>query len=309
MNEIRTDLALESRNFYLKQNNLKELDGITANIEKTDIYTKTEVSIKTKEASEKIGKPSGNYITIQSEFIESGLFTEELSAVFSSELIKLIPCRKKNPLIFAAGLGNLAVTPDALGPKVVSSLIVSRHLPEKSKNDLSLSHLSALAPGVLGITGIETAEIIHSIAEKIKPDCIIAIDALASASASHVGCTIQLSDTGINPGSGVNNRRTALNEDTLGVPVISVGVPTVSDISSILKGAFEEIINVSGISLSDEEKRTALNRFLVMHSENAMVTPKNIDAVISRAALILSRGINLAVHRNLDYHTLSDYTS
>ncbi len=309
MSEIRTDLALESRNFYFRRNNIRELNGIVVNTVKTDIYTKTEVFVQTKEASEKIGKPLGNYITIQSEYIESGLYTEELSTVLSEELTKLLPRHKEEPLIFVAGLGNRAVTPDALGPEVVSSLIVTRHLPEKSKKDLSLSHLSALAPGVLGITGIESSEIIYAVSEKIKPDCIIAIDALASGSASHVGCTIQLSDTGINPGSGVHNRRTALNEKTLGVPVISVGVPTVSDISSILCEAFEEIIDASKPGLSEAEKKEVLKNFLTMHSEDSMVTPKNIDAVISRAALILSRGINLAVHENLDYSSISDYTS
>ena len=309
LSEIRTDLALESKNFYFKRNNITKLDGIIANTEETDIYTKTEVFIKTKEAAEKIGKPLGNYVTIRSEYIESGLYTEELSIILAEELKKFIPNLNKNPLIFVAGLGNRSVTPDALGPEVVSSLIVTRHLPDKSKKELSLSHLSALAPGVLGITGIESSEIINAVSEKIRPDCIIAIDALASASASNIGCTIQLSDTGINPGSGVHNRRTALNEKTLGIPVISVGVPTVSDISTILSGAFEEILDASSLSFPEHEKKEALKNFLNLHSEDSMVTPKNIDAVISRAAVILSRGINLAVHENLDYASVSDYTS
>ncbi len=309
MNEIRTDLAFESRNFYLKRNNLKELSGVNIQTIETNIYTQTSVSIKTKEASEKIGKPLGNYITIKSEYMESGLYTEELSAAFSRELKKLFPKGMTNPSVFIAGLGNSAVTPDALGPSVVSSLIVTRHLPEKSAKELSLSSLSALSPGVLGITGIETAEIIASVTEKTKPDLIIAIDALASGSSSHVGCTIQLSDTGINPGSGVNNRRSALNKSTLNIPVISVGVPTVSDISSVLTEAFDDFLSDSDFAFSFDEKKEILKNFLLSNSDNLMVTPKNIDAIISRASLILSRGINLAVHKNLDYATISDYTS
>lgn len=309
LKEIRTDLAIESRNFYLDRNNKKEPDGVITQTIENEIYTVTHVKITTNEASRKIGKPSGCYITIQSPHIKSGLFTEELSIALSEELKKLLPYGKKNPLIFVAGLGNSAVTPDSIGPAVVSSLIVTRHLTGETLNDLSLSPLCALAPGVLGITGIETSEIFSSVTKHIKPDCIIAIDALASGSPSHVGCTIQLSDTGINPGSGVNNRRSALSQENLGVPVIVVGIPTVSDISSVVYTAADKIINSLKIQLSDSEKHSFIENYLSSKKEDLMVTPKNIDALIHRATLILSRGINLAIHQNLDYKSVSDYIS
>lgn len=309
MTELRTDLALESRNFLLKKNRKAELDGVISHTLKNDIYTLTHVKITTKEASEKIGKPKGNYITIQSPHIKTGLFTEELSILLSEELKKLLPSEKENPLIFVVGLGNSDVTPDSIGPNVSSSLIVTRHLPLSSLEKLSLSPLCALAPGVLGITGIETAEICSCITGKLKPDCIIAIDALASRSPSHVGCTIQLSDTGINPGSGVNNRRSALSMNTLGVPVIVVGVPTVSDISSVVYDTADEILSNINLPLSDGEKDRFIKEYLYSKEDELMVTPKNIDALINRASVILARGINLAVHKKLDYKTVSDYIS
>ncbi len=307
--DIRTDLAFEAGNFYMKKNNLKTLPGVESYTIKNGIYTVTHVKIQNKEASLKIGKPMGNYITIHSEHIKTGLFTEELSLILAEELKKLIPKNKKNPLILAAGLGNTAVTPDSIGPKVVSSLIITRHLSPSAATDLSLSPLCALAPGVLGITGIETAEIFSCLAEKISPDCVIAIDALASRDSSHVGCTIQLSDTGINPGSGVNNRRAALNESTLQVPVIVVGIPTVSDASAVLHDAISDILVSANALIGDSESEKIIDEYLSSNSENMMVTPKNIDAIIHRASVILSRGINLAVHKELDYQSVSDYIS
>lgn len=306
MNEIRTDLAFESRNFYLKEKCVTEIPGIKAESVKSDIYSVTRVIIETKDAAEKINKPVGKYITIHSPHIKTGLYTKELSEALAKELSSLIPKTKKAPLTFVAGLGNSKVTPDAIGPMVLSSLIVTRHLRD-SAEDLNLSPLSALAPGVLGITGIETAEILQAVKDKIKPDYIIAIDALASRSASNVGCTIQISDTGISPGSGVNNRRNALNEETFALPVIALGVPTVSDSSAILYDTLKELsdkISENNYPLSDE-----MIKSLIHTNENLMVTPKDIDAIVMRASAILSRGINLCIHDKLSYEEISDYIS
>ncbi len=298
MEEIRTDLAFESRNFYLTKNNLKELSDAKVETEENEIYKINRVFVSSDSAAEKIGKKKGKYITIHSEHISSGLYTEELSIALSKELSSLLPNTDKKSLAFVAGLGNTAVTPDAVGPKTLSMLIVTRHILENFKTDESLSPLCALAPGVLGITGIESAEIFKAVAGRVKPDYIIAIDALASASPSHVGTTIQLSDTGINPGSGVNNRRTALNEETLGVPVIALGVPTVSDSKSVIISTFSKIIS-----------EDVLNNILRKEEKNLIVTPKNIDAIILRASAILSRGVNLAVHKGLDYRQITEYIS
>lgn len=308
LQEIRTDLAFESRNFYLKKNRLTEIPGIEAETLKTDIYTVTRVSVESDEAAEKIKKPVGKYITIHSPHISTGLYTRELSLALSKELSSLMPKTKKDPLTFVAGLGNSNVTPDSIGPLTLSSLIVTRHI-KNSGEFIPLASLSALCPGVLGITGIESAEILSSVSDRIKPDVIIAIDALASRSASHVGSTIQLSDSGISPGSGVNNRRNALNSETFGLPVIALGVPTVSDSSAVLYDAMKDILSDFDVNSDNSAAEKIISAYLHKKSENMMVTPKNIDAVVMRASAVLSRGINLAVHKNLLYEDIADYIS
>lgn len=309
MNNFRTDLALESRDFYLKSIKNTELDGISYETTKTDLFTVTKVKIENEAASIKLKKPIGNYITIHSSHIMSGLYTKELSEELARQLTLIMPPRSKKSLVFAAGLGNDNVTPDSIGPKVVSSLVVTRHILGEENFEADLSPLCALAPGVLGITGIETAEIFSSVSNAIKPDFVIAIDALASRSSKHVGTTIQIADTGINPGSGVHNRRNALNKKTIGVPVIVVGVPTVSDASAVVYDAIDEILSKYEISSDMMQCENVINDVLTRRAESMMVTPKNIDAITDRASLILSRGINMAVHKDLSYEEICQYTS
>lgn len=310
MTEMRTDLAFEARDFYFRGQSVKSIEGIKFETEESDHYKITRVKIETKEASEQLKKPVGNYITIHSKHITTGLFTEALSEILAGELSKIMPKRNKNSLVFAAGLGNDKVTPDAIGPKVVSELIVTRHIFNSSPEDISyLNPLCALAPGVLGITGIETAEIFRSVTDKVKPDFIIAIDALASASSLNVGTTIQLSDTGINPGSGVNNRRSALNKETLGVPVIVIGVPTVSDSCCAAAEVLRNEALKENPVISEESADKLAENILSDYSGQMMVTPKNIDAIVSRASVIISRAVNMAVHPELSYTDVTDYVS
>lgn len=308
LQEIRTDLAFESRNFYLKKNRLAEIPGIKAESYKSDIYSVTRVTVESEEAALMIKKPKGKYITIHSPHISTGLYTKELSLVLAKELASLIPKTKKDPLTFVAGLGNSKVTPDSIGPLTLSSLIVTRHI-KNSGDFIPLSSLCALNPGVLGITGIETAEIIKAVKEKVKPDYIIAIDALASRSSSNVGTTIQLSDSGISPGSGVNNRRNALNEETFSVPVIALGIPTVCDSSAVLYDAMKDILSDFDVESDNHNSEKIISAYLGKNSGNMMVTPKNIDAIVMRASAILSRGLNLCIHQNLSYEDIIDYIS
>lgn len=310
MNEMRTDLAFEARDFYLKGQNAKSIDGIKSETKEGDNYKITRVKIETEEAAKKLKKPLGNYITIHSKHITTGLFTETLSILLANELESLMPKRDKKSLVFAAGLGNDKVTPDSIGPKVISELIVTRHIFNSAPEDISyLSPLCALAPGVLGITGIETAEIFRAVSDKVMPSFIIAIDALATASSLNVGTTIQLSDTGINPGSGVNNRRSALNLKTLGVPVIVIGVPTVSDSCSAAAEAVKNEALKENPVLSKEAADIIAGNIISDFSGEMMVTPKNIDAIVNRASVIISRGINMAVHKALSYSDVTDYVS
>lgn len=285
MVEVRTDLAFEAHSLLLKKNCAEKIDGIFSETEKESSHSVTRVTVKTKSAAEKLKKPVGSYITIHSEHISSGLFTEKLSNALANELKKLLPKTESTPLVLVAGLGNSAVTPDCVGPKVVSELIITRHIKKAGEGIFDLCPVCALAPGVLGITGMESAEIFSAVCEKVKPDVIIAVDALAAGDIANLGTTIQLSDTGISPGSGVHNRRNALNRETLNVPVIALGIPTVCDLSAIHHSASQP------------------------YGESIMVTPKNIDAIISRACTIISRGLNLALQDGLSYSEIVDFTS
>ena len=208
------------------------------------------------------------------------------------------------PSVMIAGLGNRFVTPDALGPKVVENIVVSRHVRVNerlsSEVDQRLGEVCAFAPGVLGVTGVETGEIIQGIVDKIKPDILLAVDALASRKTSRINTTVQISDTGIVPGSGIGNRRMELSEETLGIPVVAIGVPTVVDAMTMAKDLIE---NATGQAL-DEQFAEGISRTC---GADTIVTPKNIDIAIERMAQAISNGLNMAVHKGFDFNDVSDY--
>ena len=213
-----------------------------------------------------------------------GRFSEsfkDMACELSEELSQLVP---KGPAL-VIGLGNNDITPDALGPQAASRVLATRHLREElgSEDEFlsGLRQVSVMASGVLGQTGIETAEIIEGLLEKLKPSCIIAVDALACSDISRLGTTIQLSDSGISPGSGVANRRKELSEATLGIPVIAAGVPTVVDMYTIVEGM--------------------TGRRAVTEVPNMMVTPRDVDRLIERSSALISMGINLALHPELSF--------
>jgi spore protease len=222
------------------------------------------------------------------------------------------------------GLGNRSVTPDALGPKVISRILVTRHikqeLPEALGSEGEVRSVCAITPGVMGITGIETAEIIKGVADKVKPDIIIAIDALAARRTSRINAAIQVSDTGINPGSGMGNKRAALNEQTLGCPVIAIGVPTVIDAATLVNDAMDRILDTMIAaapeggsfyetlkSLEREEKYYVIAEALNPYAGNMFVTPKEVDSVIDRLANIISNAINIALHPGIGQEDINKY--
>lgn len=310
MNQFRTDLAFESRDFYLRGKGDTTLAGLSCETKKEDLYSLTRVAVESEEASEKLGKPIGNYVTIHSDYLPGGLYTKELSELLAAELTALLPRHNGRSLIMAAGLGNNRVTSDSIGPKVLNSLIVTRHLfGVADKATERLRPLCALAPGVLGITGIETAEIFSSVVSSVHPAFVIAIDALASRSAYHVGTTIQITDTGIHPGSGVNNRRNALTEKTLGVPVIVIGVPTVSDASGVVCDAVDEILASAESRINRPYYNKIVRDVLSRRADSMMVTPRDIDSIAERTATVIARGINLSVHPDLSYEDITEYVS
>jgi len=321
---IRTDLALEAREMA---GDIKtELQGIKVEIEEDkDINMKiTKVQVLDHEGESQINKPIGNYITIECEDIKRGAFDnkKDLVEAIAKELNNIFDFKDKTILV--VGLGNQNVTPDSLGPKVVEGLIVTRHLFQEFKDvtDEYLQKVSALAPGVMGQTGMETVEIIKGVVDTIGPDLVIAIDALASRKTTRVNTTIQIADTGVHPGSGVGNRRKGLNEETLGVPVIAIGVPTVVDAATIVNDTMEELFiqlknlnNKNGeiidqiINLEETEKYQLAKEILYPYVGNMFVTPKEIDEVIDRISDIISTVINRVVHPNLEYEEIKSWLS
>lgn len=312
MYNFRTDLALERRDLYKKANNIeKEIDGIETeeeNIE--DKIHLSRVKVTNKQGEDAIGKPIGNYITIDIKNLKTSNEDDiqKASEVVTKELKNLIykHIDNKSPVL-VVGLGNLYVTPDALGPKVVNEIDITRHLIEYMPGvlDESTRPVSAIAPGVLGTTGIETQEILKGIVDNIKPSLIIIIDALASRSIERISSSIQLADTGIVPGAGVGNARKELTEEKLGVPVIAIGIPTVVEAATIaadsltlfIKKVQEQAQSNDFLNqLQEEDKYEMIKEVLSPNDYNFIVTPKEIDELIENMKDIVARGINFAVN-------------
>ncbi|MGN0675213.1 MAG: GPR endopeptidase [Oscillospiraceae bacterium] len=281
---VRTDLAVE----MIDENAASLPKGIKRKLRKSSACSITEIIVTDTVAGLRIGKAKGRYITVETDRLSASPEDfEEQVANIAAEIISLKSSERKTALI--AGLGNSDITPDALGPLVVSQIIATRHLRDvlpEGHELKQLNRVSAIAPGVLGQTGIEAAEIIRSLCDSVKPDCVIVIDALACSDISRLGSTIQLTDTGISPGSGVQNRRKELSETTLGIPVIAIGVPTVVDMHTIVE-------NITG---NPPDK----------HLPNMMVTPRDIDKLVERTARLIAYSINKAVQPML---TIEDITA
>lgn len=284
---FRTDLALE-RKEYIKE---KEPDGILSKEETIKNIKVTTIEITNENGERLIGKPRGTYITVEAEsFIKNPVLSDTALEVTAQKIKELLP---KGESFLIAGLGNNDITPDALGPKSASLILATRHIKGELARSIGfegMKSVSSVVPGVLGKTGIETKEIIEGVVKNTSPDALIVIDALAARSLSRLGTTVQMCNTGISPGSGVGNSRSELNEKALGIPVIAIGVPTVTDGITM---AFD-LLQKAGIDES------ALKETELKSEKTVMVTPKEIDLVIERASLLVSMGINLALFENMD---------
>lgn len=313
MYNFRTDLALERRDLYKKANNIeKEVDGIETTEEKIgEDITVSKVKILNENGENAIGKKKGNYITIDIKNLKIAGEDEiqKASKVVTKELKDIINnlVSPEDPILIV-GLGNLYVTPDALGPRVVQDIDITRHILEYMPNVLEQGtrSVSAVSPGVLGTTGIETLEILKGIVDNIKPKLIIVIDALASRSIARISSTIQIADTGIVPGAGVGNARKELTINTLGIPVIAMGVPTCVEAATIAADSLDLFIqkvqeeaqsNDFLNKLQDEDKYEMIKEVLVPQDYNFIVTPKEIDELIENMSSVVARGINFAIQK------------
>ena len=288
---FRTDLACEAAD------DLKHIEGTEYSLSELGICTVDRLKILTREAAERLERALGSYVTLSTREIWK-LDEEEISElaeVLKAELLSMITyiCKidklSSDFSILVAGLGNVSITADAIGPETVERLTVTRHIKAFDTDlfaDLGFCEVSAIIPGVLGKTGIESADVIRSAAEKVKPDVIIIIDALAAGAVERLATTIQLSDTGINPGAGIGNFRSELSRSTLGVPVISLGVPTVVDSSSLIYDAFMR----AGIEQIPESMRELLENGVGYY-----VTPKETDMITEKVASLLSQAITEAM--------------
>lgn len=309
---FRTDLASERKDLYRKANNLKEeIDGIETEEEKVnDNINISRVKVTNENGKNAIGKPIGNYITIdfKSLKIAGNDEIQAASEVLTKELKELLQkhVEPQDPIL-VVGLGNIYVTPDALGPKVINEVDVTRHLLEYMPEvmDKSTREVSAVSPGVLGTTGIETVEILKGIVDNVKPKLVIVIDALASRSIERISSSVQLADTGIVPGAGVGNARKELTQESLGIPVIALGIPTVVEAATIAADSltlFVQKVQEQGESndflnkLQEDDKYNIIKEILAPEEYNFIVTPKEIDALIEKMKDVVARGINFAIN-------------
>lgn len=310
MISIRTDLALEATEICEEQSTA--LDGVVVDTKELEDCTITTVEIINEIGSKIMNKEIGKYITLESDLMkfDDDDSREKVINYLKDELIEIFGTdQSKKTLII--GLGNWNITSDALGPRAVSKTLVTRHIFKNYNKDYDddFSEVAALSPGVMGITGIETVEIVKSIVDKIKPDRVVAIDALASRKMNRVNSTIQISTGGIAPGGGVGNKRKALDKSYLGVDVIAIGVPTVVDAATltidVLDLAIDNLIEVSQensefykmlTKLKEEEKYQLIKDSLDPYDKNLIVTPKDIDETIENLAIIISEGLNRSLH-------------
>lgn len=302
---IRTDLAVEAREMYKGS-----LEGIESEREECGSIVVERVRITGDDAARRMGKPKGNYITITARDLSENDRDEyeEACMCVAEELREILKIDEKTPVL-AVGLGNRHITADSIGPKSVAHLLVTRHLKEMMPDEVdeSVRAVSAVAPGVLALTGIETSEIVRGVAEKVRPGLIIAIDALAARSMERLGRTIQIADTGINPGSGVGNNRKELSEKTLGVPVIAIGVPMVVDAATVAADCMEIISEKMRIEGGSSRFMDIYNSTEPMNV-NMVVTPKEVDSLSSRSARIIANGINLALQSAMTRDDIDRYT-
>lgn len=323
---IRTDLALEAKELAETPGG-GPIPGIVSEVTEDKGITITQLHVQNELGSQAIGKMQGQYVTIEVPELrnQDTELQDRVATAFAKHFEKFLERLGINKMakVLIVGLGNWNVTPDALGPLVVENVMVTRHYFELMPDQVAPGYrpVSAIAPGVLGITGIESSEIVQGIVERSKPDLVIAIDALASKAIERVNTTIQIADTGIHPGSGIGNKRKGLTKEILGVPVIAIGVPTVVYASTIVNNTLEmmrshiekqkgDSNHIFGVmnQLPEQERLQLVKEVLSPLGHDLLVTPKEIDQFIEDIANIIASGLNASLHDAVDTDNVAAYT-
>lgn len=289
--ERRTDLAVEERELLGE-----DIRGVEYSDEERGGLRIERLRIATDRAAQLLHKPEGTYVTAQLPPLTDNIRdTDSRVEALAQEIRRLLPV---HGLVLVAGLGNIEITPDALGPKSASKVLATRHITGEIARSTGLDRLRAVAvlnTGVTGQTGIETGELLQGVIKNIRPSAMIVIDALASRRLERLGCTMQISDAGISPGAGVGNRRVRIDADTMGVPVIAIGVPTVVDALTL---AFDLL------EIDDERQGMELSRTVSPQGRTMVVTPKEVDLLIDRAAHLISLSVNMALQSDISTEDL-----
>ncbi|OKP78433.1 GPR endopeptidase [Paenibacillus helianthi] len=326
---VRTDLALEAKE--MAQGPQKTpIPGVNEEVEEADGIKVTRLAVANNAGSQAIGRAIGNYVTLEVPALRGGDtgLSQKVSVVFAREFEQFMDRIgiDRDSSVLIVGLGNWNVTPDSLGPLVVENSLVTRQFYELVPDQVSPGYrkVSAIAPGVLGLTGIESSEVVQGIVDRTKPDVIIAIDALASRSLERINTTIQIADIGIHPGSGIGNKRRGLTKEILGIPCIAIGVPTVCYASTIVNNVLEmmsrhfgqvgagaahtkEIMGMLD-DISEQERLSLVKEVLEPLGHDLIVTPKEIDEFIEEIANIVASGLNAALHEAVDPGNVGAYT-
>ncbi|WEK53086.1 MAG: GPR endopeptidase [Candidatus Cohnella colombiensis] len=325
MYNIRTDLAVEAQE--LARSSGEQIPGVWSQEETNNGITVTRMHIQTDDGARKIGKMIGHYVTLDVPELRKGdtELQDQVATVVAKEFEAFLQRVgiSASSSVLIVGLGNWSVTPDALGPLVVDNVMVTRQFFELMPDQVSPGYrpVSAVAPGVLGTTGIESSDIVQGIVDRSKPDLVIAIDALAARSLERVNTTIQIADTGIHPGSGIGNKRKGLTEQILGVPCIAIGVPTVVYASTIVNNTMELVFehmkqhtakseSLFGVfgTMQENERLQLVKEVLQPIGHDLLVTPKEVDKFMEDIANIIASGLNAALHEAVDTDNVAAYT-
>ena len=298
MPQTRTDLAMEC----FENVDESAIPGVQVSHWESDGIQFTEVLVDDNEAADRLGKPKGSYLTLECPLLleRDPDIRLAMAALLGEELARMLPEGDEDAPVLVVGLGNRFITPDSLGPGVVDRTLVTRHVKDAPYAQGRMRSVCAIAPGVLGVTGIESMELVRSLVGLVSPRAILCVDSLAARSARRIGCTLQLSDAGIQPGSGVGNHRKALTSESVGAPVVSIGMPTVIYAATLTRDAFEWLSEQDGDTEEHEAALSDMEHTLLSAGIGEMiVTPREIDSIVQDAAGIIASGINRALQPEL----------